>query len=746
VNARRIAAVAAVAAALGAAPASAAEGLRLEVLSNRADLISDGNALVAVDLPAGVSQSALRVHVGKRDVTSAFSQRADGRIEGLIEGLKLGKNVVVATVPGGRGTRLTVKNHPNGGPLFTGPQPQPWKCQPKALDAQCNQPPVFTYVYRSTDSQQDGLQPYDPKSPPADVATTTTDSGATVPFVVRIETGYQDRDQYRIATLFDPSQPWTTFAPQKQFNHKLLITHGASCDSDYEVANAPSVTSYNPADLLGLPIALPVDALADSAVYALGHGYVLMSTALDNNGHNCDVTTQAESLVMAKERVIENYGQLRYTIGTGCSGGSLAQQWIANAYPGIYQGILPTCSFPDTWSSATQVMDYHLLRGYFEDPSKWGGGVLWLPHQWAAVEGNALPADAIISDIGFFSAIVPTHGCGGITDQQRYNAQTNPTGVRCSIADRSINVFGRRLPSVWSPVEQKLGHGFAGVPVDNVGVQYGLSALKSLQITPAQFVDLNAKIGGLDIDINPIQNRIVADQPALPNAYRSGMINEANNLDQTAIIDCRGPDPGAAHDSYRAFAIRARLDREHHDHRNQLIWEGPAPIVGDTQCGQTSLIAMDRWLDAVDKDTSDAPLPIKIVEDRPADLSDRCYDGQGHRLLGTVCGTPIVPVYGTPRTVAGDGMTTDANKCQLKPLDRDDYAVPFTDDEWAQLQKVFPTGVCDFSKLGVDQQGTIPWMTYQEADGKLITGGRAMPAPPVPAACRWRSKRTSCAA
>ena len=98
-----------------------------------------------------------------------------------------------------------------------------------------------------------------------------------------------------------------------------------------------------------------------------------------NNGHNCNVVTQAESLMMAKERVIERYGTLRYTIGTGCSGGSLAQQWIANAYPGVYQGILPQCSFPDAWSTGQQLADYHLVRNYVENPARWGVGVAWTP-------------------------------------------------------------------------------------------------------------------------------------------------------------------------------------------------------------------------------------------------------------------------------------------------------------------------------------------------------------------------------
>src|SRR5205823_8354324 len=116
-----------------------------------------------------------------------------------------------------------------------------------------------------------------------------------------------------------------------------------------------------------------------------------------NSGHDCNVAVQAESLVMAKEHIAKNYGSLRYTIGTGCSGGSLAEQWIANAYPGVYQGILPTCSFPDAWTAATQVADYALLENYFTNPAAWGPGVVWSPTQWAAVEGNALPVDAVAS-------------------------------------------------------------------------------------------------------------------------------------------------------------------------------------------------------------------------------------------------------------------------------------------------------------------------------------------------------------
>jgi hypothetical protein len=720
---RRAVVAALVAASVAALPAEAAKKppapqLSIAVLSGRADLVSGGSALVAIGLPQGSDPGRVKVTLGGQDVTRAFAVRSDGRFAGLVTGLALGANELRATLPGATGAKITLTNHPIGGPVFSGPQLQPWGCQPTAVDEQCNQDPSFKFVYRSTDPTKSGFQPYDPANPPSDVAQTTTDQGVTVPFIVRVETGYMDRDQYQIATLFQPGKPWTTFDPQTQFNHKLLILHGASCGVDYETGTAPDATGSSA-------------PTGDTGPEALGRGFMTMSTALDNSGHNCNIALQAESLVMAKEYIAENYGTLRYTIGTGCSGGSLAEQWIANAYPGVYQGILPTCSFPDAWSTATQFLDYHLTLAYFTDPSKWGPGVVWLPNQMADVQGHVTIVNSEVSDNAQFHVAVPTDPCSGVSDEQRYDPQTNPGGVRCTIHDAAINIFGPNPPETWSDNERKVGRGFAVPPIDNVGVQYGLEALRKLQITPAQFVDLNAKIGGLDIDTDPVANRIDVPGSALPNAYRSGMINETNNLDQAALIDCRGPDPAAFHDAYRAFAIRARLDREHGTHANQLIWEGPEPILGDTQCERNSFIAMDRWLAAVESDTSATPLPEKLIRDKPADLADRCYDGLGHKLTDGLCPDAVVPIYGTPRMVAGDAITTDANKCQLKPLNRSDYPLPFTDEQWAQLQAIFPTGVCDFSKPGVDQQGTIPWQTYQDAQGNVIYGGAPLGDPPV---------------
>src|SRR5437879_4595089 len=89
------------------------------VLSNRADLISGGDALVEIKLPASVAKTAagVSVEIDGRNVTDAFKVRGDGRYYGVVTGLKNGANALTATAAGAR-SRITITNHPLGGPIF----------------------------------------------------------------------------------------------------------------------------------------------------------------------------------------------------------------------------------------------------------------------------------------------------------------------------------------------------------------------------------------------------------------------------------------------------------------------------------------------------------------------------------------------------------------------------------------------------------------------------------------------------
>jgi hypothetical protein len=672
----------------------------ITVLSSRPDLVSAGDALVRL---SGFA-TAPHVTVAGRDETRAF-RRTGSTWLGLVNHLALGRNQLVAASCH-HGARLTLVNHAIGGPVPAGPQIQPWTCAAGTTGAQCNARPTYSYSYLpvgtgATPSQavgnQSPLQPYDPASPPPAplVATTTTQTGVTVPFVVRTETGYLDRDQYSISALFQPGKPWDGTRPQPQFNSKLVLTHGASCDTEYQSGAAPD--THN--------------------VAALGAGFVVASHALDNAGHNCNLAVQAEALLMTKERVVEQYGPLRYTIGSGCSGGSLVQQQVANAYPGVYQGISPQCSFTDAWSSAQQYVDYLMLLKYFEDPSRWSPGTAWDPAAISQVLGHPNIANPVTFTTAIPNSSDPSRSCPGVPAGKVYDPATNPHGVKCTLQDYAVNMFGRRPD------------GFANRGIGNVGIQYGLTGLRTGLLSPAQFVDLNAHLGGIDIRGDISSHRLAGDPVGLQRVYSTGGVDSANNLDKVAIIDLRGPDPGAFHDVYRTYSMRARLLRNFGTAANQVLWRGQVPLLGDGNYVDQAIFALDRWLDRVSRDSSARPLAHKIIADKPSDLGDRCTDGAGQGLPGEVC-DETVAAYASPRIAAGGPLTDDVMQCRLKPLRRDDYDVSFTAPQWAELRAAFPKGVCDYSVPGVGQRGATGWLSYQDAAGKVVYGGKPLGAVP----------------
>ncbi len=695
--------------AAGAKVPAAAAAMKINVLSNRADLISDGDALVQIVVPSGVDPSSVKVDLDGRDVTSACAVRPDGRFLGRVDGLALGPNVLTAKLPNRHGTRITITNYPKGGPIFSGAQIQPWLCTTDsnglgpAQDEQCNAATTYEYFYMPSTGA--GFQPYDPANPPNDVATTTTDQGNTVPYIIRQETGTQNRGIYRIAVLFDPTKGWEPWAPQAGWNQKLFYPYGASCGTIHSQSDAQDVQN----DL------------------ALSRGFMVATSSMNVLGNNCNDVTSAESVLMLKERIVDRYGEIRFTLANGCSGGSIGQHMTNNAYPGLVQGIQPNCSYEDNTTTGNEVEDCHLLFNYFTltSPQLWAN-----PAQQAAVAGEETFAPCQLWEALFASVDDPRDGCGLPADQM-YDPDTNPTGCRGDVRDFESSIYGKRPSSLWTAPE-KIAGGFAGWAYDNVGVQYGLNALLSGVITPEQFVDLNEKVGGMNIDHDSQAARSVADPGTIETAYRSGRINDGSQLDKVAMIDLRGTSNEAdIHTDFHTYAMRARLDKANGGHGNQIIWTyaPAAPIAPIPTPGivEKSFLLLDRWLSAVEADTSSDPLETKIVRDKPSDAVDSCFIAERQVTDMNVCRATF-PYFGAPRIAAGGPMSHDLMKCQLKPLNPLDYLsmlVPFTADQWTRLQAAFPNGVCDWSKPAVDQVPTVPWTTFQAGPGGQPLG----PAP-----------------
>jgi hypothetical protein len=74
------------------------------------------------------------------------------------------------------------------------------------------------------------------------------------------------------------------------------------------------------------------------------------------------------------------------------------------------------------------------------------------------------------------------------------------------------------------------------------------------------------------------------------------------------------------------------------------------------------------------------------------------YDGRGS------C-AELYPAFPTPRQVAGAPLANDVVSCRLKEPYATDYTVAFTPPEWAELQRIFPGGVCDWGQVDPYNQG-----------------------------------------
>jgi Tannase-like family of unknown function (DUF6351) len=495
---------------LAAAPVSAQPaaggGFEVRILSTRADMVSGGNVLIQITAPPG-GASSVAMTVNGRESRDEFKETTAGTLIVRLTGLPLGKNTIDVGLKDQKpAVRVSVVNHPINGPVFSGPHQTPFNCETQAfgfdqpLDTNCTVATRIDYFYRSNAAPRNAnpFKAYDASGPkPDDLAVTTSLDGRTVPYIVRREMGTINRAVYVIAFLHEPGAPlptpWSTNG--SSWNGRLIYSFGAGCQAGYHQGRVTG--------LLGNRSFLEDTQLGD---YGLARGNAVASSSLNVFANTCADVIAAETMMMVKEHFIEQFGVPRYTIGSGRSGGSMQQHLIAQNYPGLLDGIIPTASFADTVILINHMSDCELLDHAFATST-----LAWRDDQKAAVAGEANWRFCARNGTAV-PVLRPTYCDGaGVRAGQVYDARTNPSGARCTYQDNMVNVFG---------VDPKTG--FARRPFDNVGVQYGLKAFNDGKITFEQFVDLNRRVGGHDIDGNVTAARTVADSEALRIAFRSG--------------------------------------------------------------------------------------------------------------------------------------------------------------------------------------------------------------------------------
>jgi hypothetical protein len=438
---------------------------------------------------------------------------------------------------------------------------------------------------------------------------------------------------------------------------------------------------------------------------------------LNVNNSTTNTVLTAETAMMVKEHFINEFGPVRFTIGTGISGGSVQTHEIAQAYPGIFDGIVSS-GFVDNTTTAHNQIQCSLLDRAFKSSSvpftheqmnavsgwgDWQGCQEWM--NLSAVMGGVTPIPQSSGMIFAGSGIGKSLCSPIIPTELIYDPVKNLRGARCTYQDNSVNVFGRDPKT-----------GFARRPFDNIGVQYGLAAFNAGKINAEQFVQLNEFAGGYDVDGNLIKERFAADPEALRMAYVSGRINSGLGLASIPVIDeawASGPK-NFRNGRISMFSLRARLIASNGDANNQVIVAAASILAG----GATLIKPMDAWLENLAND----PTPMsrqKIVHDKPSDLTDGCYKPDGTKInepadyanTNSAC-NQLYPTYTTPGIASGEPLADDILKCQLKPLAPADYAQALTPDQVKRLKVVFPGGVCDYNRPGVGQQPEKVWLSY----------------------------------
>ncbi len=72
----------------------------------------------------------------------------------------------------------------------------------------------------------------------------------------------------------------------------------------------------------------------------------------------------------------------------------------------------------------------------------------------------------------------------------------------------------------------------------------------------------------------------------------------------------------------------------------------------------------------------------------------------------------IYPTFASPRIVAGGPLASDVITCQTTQPRRRDYPA-MRDTDWQRLLSIFPQGVCNYNRRGVDEQGMGgTWATF----------------------------------
>ncbi|MDH3612035.1 MAG: DUF6351 family protein [Gammaproteobacteria bacterium] len=559
-----------------------------------------------------------------------------------------------------------------------------------------------------------------------------TIDGETVPFVVRLEIGTINRHIYVIGLLRGPND--TPEVPDlKYWNRKLIYQFRGGVGIGRRQGRIS-------------PEYIPIRRQLE-----LQQGYAIAYSTANQTSNGYDIELAEDTVARLKRQFSARYAAPRHTIGIGGSGGAIQQYLIAQNNPGLLDGGIALYSYPDMVTQATKIMDCELLEYYFDvvdvDNEKWQ---TWAQRAW--IEGfnarddlpNGYERMRALQSLRLGRLPLWSQGHTECTRSWR-NLIPQITNPRYTyFASLFTPELVRQVPwTYWDNLKRVYGtdeNGLGRRTYDNVGVQYGLQALKRQQITVAEFLHLNDTIGGwkpaadmlperywgfsgghsslADLSVWSHHNmyakessdrparRSEGDVEAMAAAYRSGQVFLGDLT--MPVIDLRHylePELDMHH-TLESFSARLRMLRKQGHADTQVIWVTKKPHVPIPE----AIDVLDRWLDNMH------PKPQQsVVDAKPAAAIDSCFSKTGQIIAsgdnvwdgawnGKRNGECMdkYPIFSDPRIVAGADYAGDIFKCHLQSVDEamanNVYAPIDVSAHREELFRIFPDGVCDYTR------------------------------------------------
>lgn len=577
---------------------------------------------------------------------------------------------------------------------------------PVGWSERCQADAVVEYRYRATDGSRRTLAP-GLTTLPADIAMIDvadmvgtdrmTLGGATqIPYLYRYERGTlpETRFIYSVAMLVPFQEyldgvgadgPWD----DSYWNGRLLFSFGGGVG-----------VGHSQGDLSG----------GDSQLHEalrIGHAVVYSSGTRTSTHYNLKLG--GRTALELKALFVAAHGAPLYTVGIGGSGGGIQQYVYAQNHPELLDALIPQYSYPDMTTQTINIGDCELLEHYMDvldsDNARWQNWdnrkiiqgqntIEGFTSSWQARTGDTGSSECIEGWRGATPlAMNPTFGLA-VGEDDLLAPYAGELLTKISLGQPAVPDdfpdFGRLLRTTadpddwtewthWADVAEVYGvdpaTGRARTPWDNVGVQYGLRAVANGQISSAEFLELNAKIGSWSSDNVPESCGMVeamtdatiaffadqigmcegseldqysarqmdfstdaatpaprraADVAAITAAFESGLEFDGRLGRDIPILDVRHylEDQLDMHNAHQSFVVRERIRRAMGNVDNHVIWFLDArPDVDDAATDilyDQGFKVMDEWMRNKLADPS-----LTSAEAKPADAVDRCWDTDG---------------------------------------------------------------------------------------------------------------------